>query len=377
MSTSVAVIGGGALGLTASVELARRGAAVTLFEKDQLGSGATGNAAGICYDAYGAPRDAMIAARSLQRFRELGVLTDCPYVWFARDTDDVATAIESHVEQMHAAGRNVSLVSPASITDQFPAFLTDDITTMAVAHDGGYVDTMAYIDSLRATAAREAVDIVEDTPARVVDADGQRIDADGDHHEYDTVLVAAGAATEAVLSETPIELAVGYYRTQALVAEPTEPIPMFYDASAEWYGRPVDGGVLAGDGSAMYNGNPANYDRSADESFCEERLVALENRITAAAADQDSAVTDTLSIERSWAGLCTATPDRDPLLGECYPSIYVATGFCGHGFMRSPALGEAIAEQILGDDPTCEIDTFDPRRFDGSEPIDLPIGVTT
>lgn len=361
----VAVVGGGAVGLTASLELARRGTDVTLFEQGTLGSGATGRAAGICYDAYVDQRDAEIAARSLDRFRELGILTEQPYVWFAREDDAVAAAIESHVEGMQRAGRDVSLVEPATVSEQFPGFVTDDVTTVAIARDAGYVDTTRYVDIVADRAVHAGVTIETQSPATVTE---QRTiqTADGSH-SFDAVLVAAGAATEQVLAETGFDPAVGLYRTQVLVASPADSgtigdVPIFYDASEEWYGRPTAGGILAGDGSELYGGSPGEYERETDASFRADRMAALDARIDAPVEMGDS-----------WAGLCTATPDRDPLVGECLPDLYVATGFCGHGFMRSPAIGQAIADQILGGDP---ITGFEPTRFDGTEPVDLPVGVT-
>ena len=77
-------------------------------------------------------------------------------------------------------------------------------------------------------------------------------------------------------------------------------------------------------------------------------------------------------VREAWAGLCTVTPDGDPLLGEIRAGIFVATGFHGHGGMRAPALGEQLAEEILGGD---DIQRFDPTRFDGSETFDIVAGM--
>ncbi|MCL7419066.1 MAG: FAD-dependent oxidoreductase, partial [Halalkalicoccus sp.] len=49
--TRIAVIGGGAVGLTAAYDLARTGEDVTVFERGALASGSTGRAAGVLYDA--------------------------------------------------------------------------------------------------------------------------------------------------------------------------------------------------------------------------------------------------------------------------------------------------------------------------------------
>ncbi|MFB6160828.1 MAG: FAD-dependent oxidoreductase, partial [Haloferacaceae archaeon] len=46
----VAVVGGGAVGVTVAHDLVERDAEVTLFEADEVAAGASGRAAGLCYD---------------------------------------------------------------------------------------------------------------------------------------------------------------------------------------------------------------------------------------------------------------------------------------------------------------------------------------
>lgn len=356
---TASVVGGGAVGLRAATLLAERGVSVSLFERDSLGSGASGRAAGICYDAYADRRDIEIAAESLAYFREHGLLTERPYLWFARE-EETARAIDSQARQMADRGREVELLDREAIAERFPALSTDDIERGAVAHNAGYVDTEEYLSNLAARAKVAGVSIHTETPATVTGSG--TVDADGSRIERDAVLVAAGAGTPTALSALDTDLALGLYRTQALVSDGDSGIPIYYDASTERYARPTPDGVLAGDGSAMYHGAPDSYDRSADQSFLGERLAALAHRMG-----------DEQSLRRSWAGLCTATPDRDPLLGELTAGVFVATGFCGHGLMRSPALGRAVADQMLGENG---IDGFDPTRFDGDESVSLPLGVT-
>lgn len=167
------------------------------------------------------------------------------------------------------------------------------------------------------------------------------------------------------------------YRVQALVAEISQRDrqtgetatdggytgPMWYDASADCYARPHPEGLLAGDGTEPVEADPESYDRQANREFPADLGARVDHRLPDCGLD----------VQRAWAGLCTATPDRDPLLGELETDVFVATGLCGHGLMRSPALGRIIAEQMLGDAP---ISGFDPNRFDGGESVSLPLGVT-
>jgi sarcosine oxidase subunit beta len=359
---TVAVVGGGAVGLTAAFHLADAGVSVRLYERDDLGSGATGRAAGLCYDAYADRTDARVAARSLDAFRNLGVLTARPYVWVARTGDDnVATAIREQVAGMQARERDVALRSPTELASQFSPLETDHLAVGAVARNAGHVDADAFVDQMATRAADAGVTIETDTPAEL--ADETTVDAPDGRRFFDAVLLAAGAHTDRLAADAGHALALGRYRAQALVTDavPERP-PLLYDASERFYLRPHDDGLLVGDGAHASEGDPDSADPTADEDFVDASRERVE-----------TALGCTTAVERSWAGLCTATPDRDPLLGHVANGLYVAAGWHGHGFMRAPALGETIAEQMIGENEG--IDHFDPTRFDGDEPIDLPAGI--
>ncbi|HCK54313.1 MAG TPA: sarcosine oxidase subunit beta, partial [Planctomycetaceae bacterium] len=46
-TSDIVIIGGGVAGLSTAMQLASRGASVTLLEREQLGNGSTGRAAGL------------------------------------------------------------------------------------------------------------------------------------------------------------------------------------------------------------------------------------------------------------------------------------------------------------------------------------------
>jgi len=58
------------------------------------------------------------------------------------------------------------------------------------------------------------------------------------------------------------------------------------------------------------------------------------------------------------------TPDAHPILGEIADGVYAACGFSGHGFMQSPAVGRALAEEILGETPSLDLGPYRLGRFD-------------
>lgn len=359
----VAVVGAGAVGLTAAYDLATRGAAVTLYERDEIAGASTGRAAGILYDAYAEDVDARIAVRALERFRDFSgagdfEFRDSPYLWFVTEPGETAAAIRDQVAGMQRHGCDVERADAAAIAEEFPGIVTDDVVEAAISRNAGVADTAAYADLLASKAEDAGVEIREQTPARVatdpVCVNGER---------YDAVLVAAGAHTKGLLADAGISIPLKPYRVQALTASGSADHPTFYDATAGYYVRPHPEGVLAGDGTQPVEADPDDYDRSGDDWFVADLRERLADRLP----DRDVEVT------RSWAGLCTATPDRDPLLGELADGLYVAAGWQGHGFMRAPATGELVAEQILGGDG---IPSFDPMRFTGDESFDIVEGMT-
>jgi sarcosine oxidase subunit beta len=61
------------------------------------------------------------------------------------------------------------------------------------------------------------------------------------------------------------------------------------------------------------------------------------------------------------------TPDAHPIIGPLRDDVYVAAGFSGHGFMQSPAVGRAVAEELLGLTPTFDLTPYRLDRFAGDE----------
>jgi len=372
---AVAVVGGGAVGVTAAHELAARGAEVTLFERDELASGASGRAAGIVYDAFAEDRDAAVAARALDRFRSLDddgtiSLTPCPYVWFARAGDDrSAVAIREQVPRMCEHGRDVELLEPPDLGERFPAIDTE-VSVGAVAHDAGYLDPGDYVVAMADRARDAGVDVRTDCEVAIRwNGESVTLDSDGGNERFDAVIVAAGAHTKRVLADAGVDIAMKPYRVQALVTDPLDvdvDVPITFDATESYYFRPREGGLLVGDGVEKSEADLDTWDPDADAEFVE----------TSKRRVRDALGVD-VGVQRAWAGLCTATPDRDPLLGPVDDSatLFVATGWHGHGFMRSPALGEAVAEWILEGDGGI-VEGFDPRRFDGDEEFRVVEGMT-
>jgi len=396
----VAVVGAGAVGATTAHDLATAGVDVTLFERDSIewddGTGtptqtpadaASTRAAGVVYDAYAEDVDAALGARSLERFRTFDGTRgfrfhDCPYVICVRTGDtDRAEATRRAAERMRSHGRPVETLGPAALGDRFPTLVTDDLAVAAVADNAGWTDTAGYVAAMLGEAHAAGVAIRDETPITLDDATTVRTD-DQTTLSFDAVAVTAGAHTARLCATAGVELAAVPYRVQALTAavdaarEDPHPGPMWYDATAGTYARPHPEGVLVGDGTVPEAVDPAEWRREADDWFQTEAVGVARDRFRGAVEP----VTD------AWAGVCTATPDGDPVLGRVCEGLYAATGWQGHGFMRAPAHAELLVESVADSlglsgvdasvpDSQTALAAFDPTRFPPGVEFDVREGM--
>ena len=71
-----------------------------------------------------------------------------------------------------------------------------------------------------------------------------------------------------------------------------------------------------------------------------------------------------LPIQSQWWGYYDNSPDHNAIVGATdLPGLYVGTGFSGHGFQQSPAVGEHLAELVAGTTPTLDLSAFALERF--------------
>jgi sarcosine oxidase subunit beta len=92
-----------------------------------------------------------------------------------------------------------------------------------------------------------------------------------------------------------------------------------------------------------------------DESVLPDRLERLARRFPGAGG---------ASVARAWAGLYDTTPDAHPIIGFAADGVYAACGFSGHGFMQSPAVGKAVAEELLDGESSFDLTPYRLERFE-------------
>jgi sarcosine oxidase subunit beta len=108
---------------------------------------------------------------------------------------------------------------------------------------------------------------------------------------------------------------------------------------------------------AMSDAEPRwGFEVAVDDSVYGDRLERLVHRYPPAAGT---------TIADAWAGLYDMTPDAHPIIGAIGDGVYAACGFSGHGFMQSPAVGRALAEEIVLGESSLDLAPYRLERFSG------------
>jgi sarcosine oxidase subunit beta len=92
-----------------------------------------------------------------------------------------------------------------------------------------------------------------------------------------------------------------------------------------------------------------------DDALVEDWRVRLAHRYPPAAG---------AAVVSAWAGLYDMTPDAHPVVGFVGDGIYAACGFSGHGFMQSPAVGRAAAQELLFGESELDLSPYRLDRFE-------------
>ncbi|MEA3201947.1 MAG: hypothetical protein QOE90_3375 [Thermoplasmata archaeon] len=371
----VAVVGAGVMGTSVAYHLAKGGAEVVLVEERSAGSGTSSRGAGLVCEGMWHAGSLALVRRSMalldeleRETKEAGWAYDVHHVGSTTLVPErLAGAAERMAAFQRAHGADARVMTPEDVAKlpRHQGVRLDDVA-LAVHYPRDLWALPRMYCEIRAMTlemmGREQVA----RPARLVRSAG-RVALDG--VDADAVVLAAGVWTRALLREVGLDAPLQAYRTQAqrFAAPAAHEVPILHDAVQGFYLRPHwPGQLLVGDGTTTTPEDPDRYQQDADATFVAASRRRLARRLPAFA---EAKATD------AWAGVDAATPDRLLLAGPHpdAPEVWLLAGGNGHGFMRAPAAGEALAAKLLRKQPLVDISAFDPGRFAGRMSTDFPI----
>jgi sarcosine oxidase subunit beta len=341
------VIGGGALGAATAFHLRRLGVEdVVLLERDALASGSTSKAAGGIRTQFADELNVRIALRSLLEFealREEISFRQDGYLFVLERADDV-TAFRAALALQQSLGVPSRELSPAEAAELVPQLSLDGVAAATYCPRDGYATPEALVQHYAAASGATVLQGCPLTGVEVRDGTVVAVETPSGKIATETIVCCAGIWSKEV-------------GALAGVSIPVEGLPR-----SMWF-TPQDGGLP--------RRLPLTIDFSSGFYFHREgpglafggRERELED--VAEAAARRLPVLAELPIQSSWWGWYDVSPDWNALVGEApEPSRFLyATGFSGHGFQQAPAVGEHLAELVVGRRPTLDLSAFSAERF--------------
>ena len=377
----VIVVGGGIIGAACALELAARGASVTLIEREHLAAGASGRNLGLLVMPDDEALVPMYRA-SVDAYRE--AVDEAPFdVFMDRESSGVVQVALEDADldeaEAHAAfltGQGIAveaLTTDARVRELEPA-LADALPGVWFVEHGRRVDPGALTVALATLAAMRGAVIRHHLQARALHSIGDAVRGvvtDDGVLLADTVVVAAGPWSPALLEPAGVRLPVWPVRGWLVRVAPRQPrLVRHIIERVGWTGagrlheRPgvadLDAASGANVGAALHPGGDGTITCGSSWEHAtspEPEAVSIPARIVAMNARVVPALVDA-EVRSSWWGLRPVTPDDRPVVDWTGDGLYVATGHGALGVILGAGTARLVAADVLGLDAP-----FDPAPF--------------
>jgi sarcosine oxidase, subunit beta len=364
MHADIVVVGGGVIGASVAYHLgAAGGRRVVLYEQaPPPGTGATAYSGGLVRVHHGGRMEmAVLAAASHPTYAHWDRIVggDCGF----RRTGFIHLVAPAGAGELGAAvaglrglGVEAHLMTPEGLGRLQPEWCLEGVAAGLYEPGGGYAEPRLAAAGFLRRACELGVEVCDGVAVTRICGDPGRVsgvDTEVGRTEAGTVVLAAGGWSRALALRLGLDLPLACRQIAVtLVRAPADTRScVCIDEPLGTYFRPARQGVLFG----VDTGNPR---------------VAPEARVPGPGAGRLRAARGRLArrlpglADAPFAGLRSGfdafTPDERPLIGPVagLDGLYLATGFSGGGFKTAPAVGQAVAHELVDGERAPQLDPF-------------------
>ena len=370
----VAIAGGGLIGASIALELARAGLRVGVFDRQEPGQEASWAGAGILSPAP--ESSAMIPLVSLGKasmaiypefvqmveeisghqagYRPKGTLQ-------ALFTGDAREELSTLIALHHGLGLKAEPLSASDALELEPS-LSDELEAGVLRPEEASVDNRALTSAVLEAARRSGVEFFPGSAVHGILREGARcigLNLRNEKIEAQWIVIAAGcfsANIDGVAEYAPVRPAKG--QMVAMRADNLKIERVLWSEKIYLVPR-NDGRILAG-ATVEYSG----FDKTVTPAGIE--------RLLAAAIELSPGLSDA-RIEETWAGLRPDSPDHLPILGPTdIDGLLVATGHFRGGILLTPITARLVREWVTHQNVSVDWARFSPMRFQSASKYSVP-----
>jgi glycine/D-amino acid oxidase-like deaminating enzyme len=376
----VIIIGGGVAGLSTAMQLAGRGAEVVVLERERLGNGSTGRAAGLLGQLRGNVEhtrmlvDGLAIVKELEKLAGVEIFVQTGSMRVA-ETAERAAEIAALVEMGKSIGFDIDHMPIADVARLMSYMRTNDLVDACYCPTDGHLQPAELAAAYTKVGRARGVRYETNTPVTDIIVEAGRVrgarTAAAEFHA--PVVVNAGGPwsyLNAELAETVLPTAaIGHYylTTRPDLNQPVDRLsPAVRDREFRIYTRPESGGLIVG----IYDAEPDLYDmRKLPVDFDMSRMKAARDSIQVAQLLEAAHHRFPWINERTpmtiTTGIMTFTPDARPFCGTMpdIKGLFHCSGFSGHGIVQSPVIGLIMSQLILDGASTYDVSSIEADRY--------------
>jgi sarcosine oxidase, subunit beta len=355
------IVGAGTVGGWASVFAREAGVGrVVVIERERVGIGASGRAAGMVRSQGGSPDTVRLGSWSIdfytrqsERYGTDSGFVPRGYVILATTAAQERDARE-RVAMQRGVGLDAGWVTRDEVRRLIPAMGTDGYRGGSYVPTDGWVDPPRNVRAYSLAMQRAGVEVREGVGFLGIRTRAGRrgrrevtaVETTAGTIATPLVLLTGGPALQAVAAAAGARAWVGCARHQVAVTEASPELhadttAMAFDIGAGLYWRPEEGGFLWGMSNPDETPGPA---RAIDWPYLRKMQRRLRRLVPA---------TEGLGLKKVWAATIEYTPDHLPLAGPlilrdgtCVDGAAIASA-CGHGMMWGPAVSRLSTDLLL------------------------------
>ena len=367
----VAIIGGGAIGLSVAYHAARRGAKVVLFEAAELGLGASGALAGMLSgqgeaEKPGPLQDLLVRGREYHRAfgpelcEDTGL--DPGYIWdgaLRTATDEVSAEKLAEEHSWHEETNFPSEKLSGNEARELEPALARGVVAGLYLPDDGNVNPPELVRALAQGATNHGAKLWEYEGVAGFLTQGGRVTGVKTARgavSAGSVVLAGGVMSGLLAEQLGVRLPLYSMKGQLLETR-ISPVPIranLWDHGNFYVVPKRDGRVIVG---------------ATEETNIRDRRPTLGgiSELLGNALNLVPSLEGALFL-RAWGGLRPATPTGAPILGPVagLDGLVLATGHHRNGVLLSAITGEIVSALALGEPPPVDISSFVYDKLDAS-----------